>query len=378
MALPNGWAYRVQLVINRARVISAETNVPVLLYWTGTASTSNLPLAMFNSTFPNICAQSTGADVRISTDALGLSECPLEIAKFSTSAGGTGITGQIWTKLPSVSTTADTTFFAWWQNPTATAYAVNATYGRNNVWTNSYVSVYHLETAATNPVTNSVGTSQYDGTTSNVTALTTGQISGDGTWNRTSSFIACADQDITVGTWSAWGRPDPTQVAYAKLVNKSTVSGAPWTQYNLTYDNGTPKLFGTEIAVGTTQYSAGKVAALTANAWHFLAGRYNGGNLTCWIDGTQSGTRTDITGSLATNDEAFNIGRSSFSGAAASEWWSGQIDEVRVQNAARSDGWIRTEYNMITAPQTFITQYSPNYNGPLSVRFQQTPGLQGI
>jgi hypothetical protein len=138
--------------------------------------------------------------------------------------------------------------------------------------------------------------------------------------------------------------------------------------YNLTATSATPKLWGVEISVVTTQYSAGKISQLSSTSFQQILGRYNGGNLTCWIDGTQSSTRTDITGTLAVNNVALNIGRSSFD--TPSEWFSGQIDEVRIQNGIRSDGWITTEYNMISAPAAFITQSAANYNGPIFVQVQ--------
>jgi hypothetical protein len=363
--LPNGWSYRATLTINHDRVVSTEVNFPVLLYWTGTQSTSNLPLDMFDTNNSSRVALATGADVRVSTDLLGLIECPIEIAKFATSAGGTGITAQIYTKLPSVSSSVDTVFYIWWHNPTAAAYATNATFGRNNVWTNGYLSVYHLE--ASN-YTTSTANSQYDGTNSNAANVAAGFLGGDQTFNRTTSFVGCGDQDLTTGTWSAWVKADTVQNSYAKIINKSTTSGSPYCVYNLTATSATPKLWGVEISVGTTQYSAGKTAQLSSTAFQQILGRYNGGNVTCWIDGTQSSTRTDITGTIAVNNVVLNIGRSPFD--TPSEWFSGQIDEVRIQSAIRSDGWITTEYNSMSSPQTFITQSNTpaNFQGPVTVQ----------
>jgi hypothetical protein len=50
-----------------------------------------------------------------------------------------------------------------------------------------------------------------------------------------------------------------------------------------------------------------------------------------------------------------------------SAWWSGSIDEVRVQNTVRTDGWILTEYNNGNAPASFVTVGALSYAGSVCV-----------
>src|SRR3989344_4815803 len=44
-----------------------------------------------------------------------------------------------------ISSTTDTAFFVYYGNGSASGYSNTATYGRNNVWTNGFLAVYHLD-----------------------------------------------------------------------------------------------------------------------------------------------------------------------------------------------------------------------------------------
>jgi hypothetical protein len=167
-------------------------------------------------------------------------------------------------------------------------------------------------------------------------------------------------------------KPDSAKlVSFARILSKNTTAVvAPWTPWNICYNAAANpnKLIGVNVAIGTTQYATGFATAPSASAFHYVLGRYDNTNISCWLDGTQSGTNTAVTGTLVDSTQDPNMGRSDY--ATPQDWFSGQIDEVRLQTPARSNGWILTEYNMISSPQTFISQSNTpaNYQGPIMIR----------
>lgn len=83
--------------------------------------------------------------------------------------------------------------------------------------------------------------------------------------------------------------------------------------------------------------------------WHHVAGVYNGDTVKLFVDGVLVAERPG-SGALQTNDIPVKIGRLGQGFAR----FRGLIDEVRVSNTARSDNWIKTEYNNLSRPAGFI------------------------
>ncbi|GAG31726.1 unnamed protein product, partial [marine sediment metagenome] len=75
--------------------------------------------------------------------------------------------GELHFRADSLSSSSNTNFYIYYGNSGASDYAVTATYGRNNVWSNSYAAVWHLEeevggTGTSNLYVDSTGNG-YDG-----------------------------------------------------------------------------------------------------------------------------------------------------------------------------------------------------------------------
>jgi len=81
-----------------------------------------------------------GGDIRIKT--FGGSECPLEVVTCDTVLK----TGELYTKLPSVSSTVSTSFYILYGDSTKNAYGVAETYGARNVWGANADYIAHLQT----------------------------------------------------------------------------------------------------------------------------------------------------------------------------------------------------------------------------------------
>ena len=91
------------------------------------------------------------------------------------------------------------------------------------------------------------------------------------------------------------------------------------------------------LRIGSADRTVNATAALATNTWTHLAMTYDGTTMRLYVNGTQVATRAQ-TGSIATSTSALRIGGNSVWG----EWFSGQIDEVRVYNRALTAAEVAT------------------------------------
>jgi len=111
----------------------------------GSAALVNFPVSLIESNFTTNASslfsncKSDGGDIRVYSDSDGTTQIPHEIASIDT--GSSKI--EIYIKVPSVSTGADTSIYLRYGDSTLSMQAVDATYGRNAVWSD-YDRVYHF------------------------------------------------------------------------------------------------------------------------------------------------------------------------------------------------------------------------------------------
>jgi hypothetical protein len=133
------WSYRKQITVQNSQVGSDETNFPVYV-----------DLADLGSDFfTNVNAD--GGDIRV-TNSGGVAEMPREVVDVNKGAE----TGELHFRADSLSSSSPTIFYIYYGNSGASDYAVTATYGRNNVWSNNYDAVYHLEEEASGTTSNNL------------------------------------------------------------------------------------------------------------------------------------------------------------------------------------------------------------------------------
>ncbi len=128
-------------------------------------------------------------------------------------------------------------------------------------------------------------------------------------------------------TLEAWVNPSTVSSAWRDVIYKGNDN------YYLegTSDNG-----GKPAGGGTFGGASANVfgsAALTANAWSYVALTYDGATLRLYVNGTLAGTQAK-TGAIATSTNPLQIGGDSLYG----QFFQGLIDEVRIYNVPRGAG----------------------------------------
>jgi hypothetical protein len=158
------WAHREAITIQASKIDNDLTNFPVYV------NLADLGSSFFSS------VKGDGSDIRV-TEGDAVTELPYELVKISTSTQ----TGELYFKANSISSSTNTTFYIYYGNAAASAYAPTATYGSQNVWTNGYVLVEHMNDLTTSSVQNSVGSGLNGTKTSANNPLynSSGRIGGD-------------------------------------------------------------------------------------------------------------------------------------------------------------------------------------------------------
>ncbi len=158
------------------------------------------------------------------------------------------------------------------------------------------------------------------------------------------------DNTGTTITVSAWIQPDfiQTDAADREVVDKWG-SSAGWRLWFKDNKND----FRFKVRPGAASKSATTSnLTWTAGTPHFLVGTYDGTKVRIYWDGVQENS-TSATGNLLANGDDVSIGVNS--GTSNGTPFDGDIDEVRISDAARSADWILTEYNNQSDPPSFYT-----------------------
>ena len=351
-SVTSAWHRKCALTVNHTKLTGDVSDFPVLLLWTGTQATSDLPQEMFDAdgSYP---AKSDGSDVRFTSDSAGTTELPFEIVAntFSTNNDPSLARAEIWVKLSSISSSADTTFYIWYNNSSASAYAVGATYGRNNTWDMYYKGVWHLPNGTSLSATDSTSNGN-DGTIAGPTASSGGQIDGAG--NFSNNNITIPTNNFPFGsadvTTSAWYNGTPHSPFACLFSYGSSSSGKANGIFANPVNSSTLYFFWSSYGPGLSTN-----ARPSTNAWHQFTFTYGGGNTsTLYVDGAYDNSST----AQAENTSAGSnnsIGR----WVDNSQPLNGLLDEVRISAATRSADWVKAEYNTEYSPQTFVTVGTP-------------------
>jgi hypothetical protein len=125
--------------------------------------------------------------------------------------------------------------------------------------------------------------------------------------------------------------------------------------------NGGPfELYSVDGKVGFSVYATGgaptnfadsgsdSTTAINDGDWHLVVGKYDGTNVTIWVDGVQKLSNSSYSGvTLSSNSNSFGVG--GYCNGNFSFYWDGSIDELRVYNRALTTAEILQLYRLGTA-----------------------------
>jgi chitodextrinase len=222
-------------------------------------------------------------------------------------------------------------------NNTTTSAAVTVTV--NNVGPpppTGLVAAYGFEEGAGTTTADKSGTGN-NGTVANATWTTAGKVGNALSFNGTNAWVTVPDSsslDLTTGmTLEAWVKPDALGSSWRTVIFKEQGGN---TVYDL-YANATGSVPFTSVYIGGEEEVRGP-SALPLNTWTHLAATYDGSALRLYVNGTQVASLAQG-GSILTSTGALRIGGNNI----WSEWFSGQIDEVRIYNRALGQTEIQSD-----------------------------------
>ncbi|OGY60217.1 MAG: hypothetical protein A3F24_00570 [Candidatus Colwellbacteria bacterium RIFCSPHIGHO2_12_FULL_44_17] len=332
------WPYRVKITVQNSKVDADLTDYPVYI------SLTDLPAG-----FHTNVNQTDARDIRVTTSD-GITEVPREVVFYDS---GTD-TGELHFK-GNVSNLTDTDFYIYYGNTSATEPAVDATYGRNNVWTNGYEAILHLQqggTTSANAYTDSSGNFVGGTGVADVATNSSAKIGIGTTFDGTGDYIDIGTNSIlnsSAFTLSAWINTDTvSKYSGAVTIGDTGATNSAYIGTVAAAQTGTSNsigggFYGTNYGTGDTTLTTWKYLQLT-----FAGGA--GGAAKMYVDGTGL---VDTTYSPSLDATYTRIGRITSDSIYD---FDGSVDEVRIISAERTATWISTEYDNQNSPSTF---YNP-------------------
>jgi len=341
------WLYRIPITVKASALSEDLTDFPVYV------DLADLP----SSFFSNIT--SDGGDIRV-TESDGQTEVAREIVFASTTA----LTGEMYFNSSSTSSTTDTIFYIYYGNSLASDYAVTDTYGAENVWSNGYVLVSHLNDETTSTVVNSANGS-LDGTkdaANSPSVTTSGKIydaqDHEGLGHIGYGNVGSNATNITISAWinpsNLTGSGETSTYGYS-IFSAHSAGNYTWLTVGGTGGGGSVD----EVRFCAFSSSATCNVASGSNVgtgqWHYVSATA--------VDGGAAAVRVDGNNVLSFTS---NGGGTWNSGSTIADLrpdrnieFEGIIDEVQISNVVRSTGWQDATYLNQGTTSDFYTVGSP-------------------
>ena len=351
MAYPDGRIWELELQIVNTKIDGTLTNWPAYI------PKSVLLDQIFDADGIGP-ALSTGGDL-IVYDSSKTTRLPLDVSVFSTNNNPALGSCAVFTKVPSVSPSVNTSIYLLWVKAGATQPATGATYGRNDTWSNGYFGVWHKE-ETTGGVVDSRGLQSNGTVHGSVVRTATGIIENGYEYYSTSSDSDdievpgnTTNQQVSDVTMEAWVYPHSCRNS-DRFVQKRRTDVNNFT-YNMGFDDSS---YHPHVRMWTTLGAGGNLTmtgTLTQNAWNYMVGIYDTSaqNIRGQINKNTQETLGGQTGSLVyagTNNE-IDIG--GVNGRSGSGTMDGILDEIRLSNVARTKAWLDATYENISDPTNF-------------------------
>jgi hypothetical protein len=362
MAFPDGWAHRVAITIDAAD-IDADLTDWTLVFDQGFDSVLtqvNGPLDA-DGTRPSIDG---GGDVRFSSDAAGTTQLAVDVRDWSTDNTPANGTCEVAVKVPSVSSSTDTTIYLWWGKAGETQPGAATTYGQYNAYDANHILVspcacdVNRTATAITLTANNITPGDSTGKVGKAT-----EYLGGGTQSRvtmTSGPLSFEyDDPFTIEAIARNDNPSAgvPQFIFSKIRYTTTYQG-----YSFLFNQGD---FSWSINSGTgSQTGIGQAYSWTSGVWHQTAGTYTGSNsytgFKIYVDGADIGRdpgqdRNDDASVGVTHSDPATIGARNWGAPNGEREWDGLLDELRVSNTVRGAAWIKANYHNQFNAAGFLT-----------------------
>jgi len=342
------WTLYDTITIDAANIDDEITDFPVYV------DLADLSAQFWNTT-PT--GATVGTDIRVTTN----DGTPVELARELVAASSTAQTGELHFKANSISSTTDTVFRIYYNGTTTGDYVTNATYGAENVWSNDFVFVQHMNedpgVAGVGEILDSTA-GNHDGTDSGLMSsanAVTGKIGAainfDGNDDIITMATSSAIEGLEVITLSSWIYPTATAPPFwGRIISKS--NGGTSEDYGLFLD-GSNQIVCRIRNTADTIVSAKSGATLAINTWHYATCVYDGSTVTLYVNGVQSGTPLAQTGTIKDTNQPLTVGDQF--GGTDDRAFEGRIDSPKISSTTRSVEWMAAEYTNQNIPTAFYT-----------------------
>jgi hypothetical protein len=297
--------------------------------------------------------QSNASDLRF-TDASGTAMLPFEIDEWNDDG-----TSFVWVDVPLLN---GTNIWAYWGNSNDMDIAP----GPTNVWLDaSYEIVYHLK--ETNfPYADSTG--QYPATNGVATTQTVGVVGHGQSFNGTSDFLSPGAVTLSnMFTTYAWVYLD-TSAYNIQTIWCNQLGGYGNNGFAEFVDSYNTADRGILVATGSVPGGSGsgtqpEFGSLSTDQWHLFAVTFNqpAANFNAFLDGASIYSGAINPGFALTNDL--------YLGAFLNPnfWWTGDMDEARIQSGVASTNWLLTTYLNMADQSSFVSYSTVNLQPILSI-----------
>jgi len=318
----------------------------------GSGSHKNFPflISILDSDLHDHVNQSNGNDIAFANDTDWLDH---EIEIFNQTYSSTHAQLVAWVRIPSLSTSINTTIYLHYGNATMTFQENPA-----NVWS-TYNSVWHLkERSGIGDYLKDSTTNNYNGTPSGTQYLSGGKIGG------ARNFVADSD-GITISSGSSllngnsqflfsfWIYPDyGSDLEWESVGEKnvfyksSSVRMVRTWRYN--WQNASKGLFQADIqflSYGTIYPNV----EIYRETWNYIVYSYDNNYFRAYVNGQQVSSEFIGSDSLISDSSTFILG------SLVSDCFNGYIDEFRISSSVNTNGWYETEFKNQNNTESFIT-----------------------
>ena len=343
-----GYTYNTPVTIDATKVTAALTDFPVTI----------------NSTISQLATTANGGHVQntASGGASGSLTVPADFIVDDDNACDTSLdfefedydasTGEIvlHVRVPSLDDTSDTTLYLCYGDSSVTTSQENVA----GVWDSNFQAVYHM--ANTYDSTGSWNLTADNSPSTQAVQIGDGYDYDGGDHHKNTSFdndVFATSDALTIEAWLKHdGTPESGDAGWVVMLGNQSDTDMTG---NLFVGTDNVKFWTQANDVDcrvNSQTDVGFSSNHVMDAKYYMVGTYDTGTSKIFTNGTLSDEDNTCFTDLTSDEDWLNIG---IRDDAGNEWMDGQVDEIRISDAARSEDWIATTYNNQSSPGTFYT-----------------------